>query len=122
MSMNHNCRNTSLASGLVIVILLCSIVCSATNVFGHVIPAQFSKIIKKEASSTQLSAQLAEQVGSENEEDSRHDTPVFEIETFRHHIRTILTAPGTSSLVRASRIDGHRNIIPIYLVERTIRI
>jgi hypothetical protein len=120
--MNQNCRNTSLASALVIVILLCSIVCSSTSVFGRVIPAQFSKVYKEEAANAQFSAQLAEEVGCETEEDSKHDTPLFVIETDKHVFRTIITTPGSSALVYTTRIDSHRNIVPLYLVERTIRI
>jgi hypothetical protein len=120
--MNQNCRNTSLSSALVIVILLCSIVCSSTSVFGRVIPAQITKVYKKEAANSRFSAQLAEQVGTETEEDSKHETPLFIMETAKQLFRTIIATPGSSALVYTTRIDSHRNIVPLYLVERTIRI
>ncbi|HTF22061.1 MAG TPA: hypothetical protein VK658_28465 [Chryseolinea sp.] len=118
--MNRNYRNTSLTSVLVLAILLCSIVCSVTNVFGRVIPAQAARVIKKEATSTQLTTQLAEKV--ESESDTKHSTPLFVIQTVIQLFRFDFAAPGYSGLVYATRFGGHRNIIPLYLIERTIRI
>jgi hypothetical protein len=109
---------------LVIVILLCSIVCSVTNVFGRVIPAQATRIVKKESMSTQLSTQLAEKVESETKTDTetKYQTSFFVIQTVVELFRFDIESPGSSGLVHATRWGRFRNLIPLYLVERTIRI
>jgi hypothetical protein len=118
--MNQNCRNTSFTSLLVVAILLCSIVCSITNVFGSVIPAQAARVLKKESTATQFSIQLAEKV--ESESDSKHFAPSFVIQTVIQLFRFDFAAPGYSGLVYATRFGGFPKIVPIYLVERAIRI
>jgi hypothetical protein len=118
--MNRNYRNTSLTSLLVVAVLLCSIVCSVTNVFGRVIPAQAARVLKKDAATPQLTAQLAEKV--ESESDSKHATPLFILQTVIELFRFDFSAPEFSGLVYATKVSSYRNIIPIYLVERAIRI
>ena len=118
--MNRNYRNTPLTSVLVVAVLLCSIVCSVTNVFGRVIPAQAARVLKKDSATPQLTAQLAEKV--ESESDTKHFTPLFIVQTVIQLFRFDFSAPAFSGLVYATRYNSYRSIIPIYLVERAIRI
>jgi hypothetical protein len=119
-AMNRNYRNTSFTNVLVVAVLLCSIVCSITNVFGNVMPAQAARVLKKESTTTQFTVQLAEKV--ESESDSKQFAPSFVIQTVIHHFRFDFAAPGFSGFVYATKFGGFRNIIPIYIVERAIRI
>lgn len=118
--MSRNYRHTSFASMLVVAILMCSIVCSVTSVFGRGIPAQGARVFRKDATTAQFTTQLAEKV--ESESNNKHCTPLFVIHTVIQLFRFDLAMPGYSGLVYATRFGVHRNIIPIYLVERVIRI
>ena len=83
-------------------------------------PAQAARVLKKESTTAQFSVQLAEKV--ESESDSKHSTPLFVIQTVIQLFRFDFAAPGYTGLVYATRFGGYRNIGPIYLVERAIRI
>ncbi|MGC3948036.1 MAG: hypothetical protein QM762_26600 [Chryseolinea sp.] len=122
--MNRTYRNMSPASVLVIVLLLCSIVCTATNVFGRVFPAETARIVKKESQSTQLNTQLAEKSESETktENEARHDTPFFAIQTVIQLFRFDIATPAVSGFVYTTRFGSARSVIPLYLFKRTIRI
>jgi len=118
--MNRNYSDISLTSVLVVAILLCSIVCTITNVFGDFMPPRAARVLRKESTTAQFTVQLAEKV--ESESDTKHFTPSFVIQTVIHLFRFDFAAPGFTGLVYATRFGGYRNIVPIYLVERAIRI
>lgn len=114
-------RHTSSCNTLVVAILLCSLVCSITGVtFGRVTSPQDFRVVKKQSVTTQVTSQLAEK--SESETDTKHHTPLFLIQTVIQSFRVDLTAPQYLGLVSATRFGNFLNLIPIYLVERTIRI
>jgi hypothetical protein len=118
--MNRNYRRTSLTRALVVAVLLCSIVCSITNVFGCVMPAQAARVLKKESPTRQFTVQLAEKV--ESESDSKQFTPSFVIQTVIQQFRFNFSAPRYSGFFYGTKFGGFRNIVPIYLAERAIRI
>lgn len=117
-------RNNSPASLLVVAILLCSIVCSVTNVFGRVIVAQSNRVVSKESTTTQVTTQLAEKAESETktESENKYHTPFFVIQSVIQIFGFDIAAPGCSGLVYEGRLGRFRNLIPLFLIQRTIQI
>lgn len=118
--MNRSHRKNSLASKLVVAILLCSIVCSVTNVYGAVGTPQGFKVVKEQINTTQVTSQVPEKV--ESETDSKHHCALFVIQTLINAVQSDLATAQCLARTQATRFDSYLNRVPRYLVEMTFRI
>lgn len=120
LHMNKRDRKASFTSLLVTVIWLCSIVCSVVNAFGAVGAPQDHLILKKETQAGQFTTQLAEK--AESETDSKHQTPLFVIQTAVHVFWFGQMSIAGSGHISNTHLSESRSLIPLYLARRTLRI